>query len=113
MYTLGLNSRHCFIFVNHCRLAVRFLLALVSSGRVMLYHCVYEFPLQMDSKVPIETFEKVLELATEGAKAVATFMREVSSFIVCILGLPMLSWRWQLCCIRKLLSTSGAKEDTS
>ncbi|KAG0576565.1 hypothetical protein M758_5G084100 [Ceratodon purpureus] len=32
--------------------------------------------LQMDSKVPIETFEKVLELATEGAKAVATFMRE-------------------------------------
>lgn len=31
----------------------------------------------MDSKVSIETFEKVLELATEGAKAVATFTREV------------------------------------
>lgn len=32
----------------------------------------------MDSKVPVDTFEKVLELATEGAKAVATYMREVS-----------------------------------
>lgn len=33
--------------------------------------------LQMDSKVPVDTFEKVLELATEGAKAVATYIREI------------------------------------
>jgi hypothetical protein len=59
----------------------------------MPYPCLSEFPLQMDSKVPIETFEKVLELATEGAKAIATFMREVSSSGVCFRGLSMLSWR--------------------
>ncbi|KAJ7533228.1 hypothetical protein O6H91_13G038500 [Diphasiastrum complanatum] len=32
--------------------------------------------LQMDSKLPIDLFEKVLELATEGAKATAEYMRE-------------------------------------
>jgi hypothetical protein len=47
----------------------------------------------MNSKVPIETFEKVLELATEGAKAIATFMREVSSSRFAILVYLCLSWR--------------------
>jgi hypothetical protein len=59
----------------------------------MPYPCLPEFPLQMDSKVPIETFEKVLELATEGAKAISTFMREVSSSRFVFLVFLCLSWR--------------------
>jgi hypothetical protein len=47
----------------------------------------------MDSKVPIETFEKVLELAIEGAKAIATFMLEVSSSRFAFLVYIGLSWR--------------------
>lgn len=33
---------------------------------------------QMDAKLPIDTFERVLELATEGCRAIAVFMREVN-----------------------------------
>jgi hypothetical protein len=59
----------------------------------MPYPCLPKFPLQMDSKVPIETFEKVLELAIEGAKAIATFMLEVSSSRFAFLVYIGLSWR--------------------
>ncbi|KAM0886122.1 hypothetical protein ACQ4PT_029893 [Festuca glaucescens] len=33
--------------------------------------------LQMDAKLPMDTFETVMELATEGCKAIATYIREV------------------------------------
>lgn len=65
----------------------------------------------MDSKVPIETFEKVLELATEGAKAVATFMREVSFLRVCILQL--LYSKLEMTVLRQTFVTSGASEDSN
>jgi hypothetical protein len=64
-----------------------------SARRVMPYPCLPKFPLQMDSKVPIETFEKVLELATKGVKAIATFMREVSSSRFAFLVYLCFSWR--------------------
>jgi exosome complex component RRP41 len=34
----------------------------------------------MDSKLPIDIFENVMQLATEGCKAVATYIREVRKF---------------------------------
>ncbi|KAI5020194.1 hypothetical protein ZWY2020_045082 [Hordeum vulgare] len=33
--------------------------------------------LQMDAKLPMDTFETVMDLATEGCKAIATYIREV------------------------------------
>uniref|UniRef100_A0A7N0RCP5 Exosome complex component RRP41 homolog n=1 Tax=Kalanchoe fedtschenkoi TaxID=63787 RepID=A0A7N0RCP5_KALFE len=33
--------------------------------------------LQMDAKLPIDTFENVMQLATEGCKAIANYIREV------------------------------------
>jgi len=33
--------------------------------------------LQMDAKLPIDTFENVMGLAIEGCKAIATYIREV------------------------------------
>lgn len=37
---------------------------------------------QMDAKVPLDVFEKVMNLASEGAKAVTQFLREVSLLLV-------------------------------
>lgn len=34
--------------------------------------------MQMDAKLPIDTFETVMQLATEGCKAIANYIREVS-----------------------------------
>lgn len=33
--------------------------------------------MQMDAKLPINTFEDVMQLATEGCKAIAAYIREV------------------------------------
>uniref|UniRef100_A0A803M4Y1 Uncharacterized protein n=1 Tax=Chenopodium quinoa TaxID=63459 RepID=A0A803M4Y1_CHEQI len=37
--------------------------------------------LQMDSKLPLDTFETVMQLATEGCKAVANYIREVRTLL--------------------------------
>lgn len=37
----------------------------------------------MDAKLPIDIFEKVLQLATEGSRAVAQYIREVLSSCSC------------------------------
>jgi exosome complex component RRP41 len=34
--------------------------------------------MQMDAKLPIDTFENVMQLAVEGCKAIANYIREVS-----------------------------------
>jgi exosome complex component RRP41 len=44
----------------------------------------------MDAKLPMDTFETVMELATEGCKAIATYIREVTSFF--LLFTPVYSW---------------------
>jgi exosome complex component RRP41 len=44
----------------------------------------------MDAKLPMDTFETVMELATEGCKAIATYIREVKSFF--LLFSPVYSW---------------------
>jgi exosome complex component RRP41 len=44
----------------------------------------------MDAKLPMDTFETVMELATEGCKAIATYIREVESFF--LLFSPVYSW---------------------
>jgi ribonuclease PH len=36
------------------------------------------FLMQMDAKLPIDTFENVMQLAVEGCKAIANYIREVS-----------------------------------
>ena len=36
--------------------------------------------LQMDSKLPIDIFENVMQLAIEGCKAIANYIREVSTY---------------------------------
>ena len=33
----------------------------------------------MDAKLPMDTFETVMDLATEGCKAIATYIREVKN----------------------------------
>ncbi|KAF9617760.1 hypothetical protein IFM89_038522, partial [Coptis chinensis] len=38
--------------------------------------------LQMDAKLPMETFETVMQLAMEGCKAVANYIREVKNLII-------------------------------
>jgi hypothetical protein len=44
----------------------------------------------MDAKLPMDTFETVMELATEGCKAIATYIREVNSFF--LLVSPIYTW---------------------
>ena len=41
----------------------------------------------MDAKLPLDIFENVMGLATEGCKAVANYIREVRT-LVCLLYLP-------------------------
>ena len=38
--------------------------------------------MQMDAKLSLDTFETVMQLAIEGCKAVAEYIREVSGFYV-------------------------------
>ena len=40
------------------------------------------FFFQMDAKLPMDTFENVMELAIEGCKAIATYIREVHIFLL-------------------------------
>ena len=40
------------------------------------------FFFQMDAKLPMDTFENVMELAIEGCKAIATHIREVHIFLL-------------------------------
>lgn len=37
----------------------------------------YDLSMQMDSKLPMDIFETVMQLATEGCKAVANYIHEV------------------------------------
>jgi exosome complex component RRP41 len=36
----------------------------------------------MDAKLPMDTFENVMELAIEGCKAIANYIREVNNFLL-------------------------------
>ena len=38
--------------------------------------------MQMDSKLPLDTFESVMQLAIEGCKAIANYVREVRTSIL-------------------------------
>ena len=38
--------------------------------------------MQMDAKLPTNIFEDVMQLATEGCKAIANYIREVNPFIL-------------------------------
>jgi len=46
--------------------------------------------MQMDAKLPIDTFENVMQLAVEGCKAIANYIREVSDC------LNMIEWPMHL-----------------
>lgn len=46
----------------------------------MLFTADFYYLVQMDSKLPIDIFENVMQLAVEGCKAVATYIREVCPF---------------------------------
>lgn len=51
----------------------------------------------MDSKLPMDIFENVMQLAIEGCKAIAQYIREVRSdsinyMISCIQDLAILCW---------------------